>query len=225
VVRGEWPGHRSAVQRLQDRRLDLDETRAVEIGADRAHYPRAGDEHPPRLLVGDQVELAVAEACLDIVEAVELVGRWAQALGQQLEALHAQRQLAALGAEGEAVDADDVPEVELEQARHPLLAEDVDTGLQLDAPRAVVEVQEGHLALAAAGVQAPGHAIARVGVLAGGQVGVRGVHRAHRRDPRIRRRERIDAVGAKALELRSARREELGAFLVGHRGLTRRRSW
>ena len=124
----------------------------------------------------------MAKARLDVLQAVELVGRRAQALGQQLEALHAQRQLAAARAEGDAVDADDVAEVEVEQARHRLLAEHVGPGLQLHAPRAVVEVEEGHLALAAAGVQAPGHAVARVGVLAGGQVGVRGVDRADRRD-------------------------------------------
>ena len=129
----------------------------------------------------------MAKARLDVLQAVELVGRRAQALGQQLEALHAQRQLAAPRAEGDAVDADDVAEVEVEQARHRLLAEHVDAGLQLDAPRAVVEVEEGHLALAAAGVQAPGDAVVRLGVLAGGQVGVRGVDRADRRHARDRR--------------------------------------
>ena len=167
----------------------------------------------------------MAEARLDVLEAVELVGRRAQALGQQLVGLDAQGQLAAPRAEGDALDADDVAEVEVEQPRHRLVAEHVDAGLQLDAPRAVVEVEEGHLALAAAGVQAPGDAVARLGVLAGGQVGVRGVDRADRRHARIGVRERVDAVGAKALELRPPRREELGALLLGHRGLTRRRSW
>ena len=151
----------------------------------------------------------MAKARLDVLQAVELVGRRAQALGQQLEALHTQRQLAAARAEGHAVDADDVAEVEVEQARHRLLAEHVGAGLQLYAPRAVVEVEEGHLALAAAGVQAPGHAVVRVGVLARGQVGVGGVHGADRRHARVGVREGLDAVGAKALELRPPRREEL----------------
>jgi hypothetical protein len=141
---------------------------------------------------------------------VELVGRRAQALGQQLEALDAQRELAALGAEGEPVDAHDVAEVEVEEPRHRLLAEDVDLGLQLEAARPVVEVQEGHLALAAAGVQAAGHAIARLGVLPGGQALVLGVHEGDRLDARERVRERLDAVGAQALELGAPRREELG---------------
>jgi hypothetical protein len=76
-------------------RLDLDEALAVEVGADRADDAGPRDEDRARLLVGDQVELAVAKARLDVLQAVELVGRRAQALGQQLEALHAQRQLAA----------------------------------------------------------------------------------------------------------------------------------
>ena len=225
VVRGERPRHRAAVERLQDRRLDLDEALAVEVGAHRGDDVRPRDEQRARLLGGHEVELAVAKARLDVLQAVELVRRRAQALGQQLEALHAQRQLPAARAEGHAVDADDVAEVEVEQARHRLLAEDVGAGLQLDAPRAVVEVEEGHLALAAAGVQAPGHAVVRVGVLARGQVGVGGVDGADRRHAREGVRERLDAVGAESLELRPPRREELGAFLLGHRGLTRRRSW
>ena len=41
-----------------------------------------GDEQRARVLVGDQVELAVAEAGLDVAEAVVLVGRRAQRLGE-----------------------------------------------------------------------------------------------------------------------------------------------
>ena len=161
----------------------------------------------------------MAKARLDVLQAVELVRRRAQALGQQLEALHAQRQLTAARAEGHAVDADDVAEVEVEQAGHRLLAEHVGTGLQLYAPGAIVEVEEGHLALPAAGVQAPGDAVVRVGVLAGRQLGVRGVDGADRHHAREGVRERLDAVRAESLELRPPCREELGAFLLGHRAL------
>jgi hypothetical protein len=63
-----------------------------------------------------------------------------------------------------------------------------------------------------------------VGVLAGGQVGVRGVDRRDRLHAREGMRERVDAVGAKAIELRAAGREQLGALLRAH-GITRRRSW
>ena len=82
-------------------------------------------EQLARLAVGEQVELAVAEARLDVGEPVELVGRRAQALGQHGEVLDAQRQLAAARAEGRAVDADEVAEVEVQERRHALGAEDV----------------------------------------------------------------------------------------------------
>ena len=79
VVGDERPRGRAAVERLQDRRLDLDEARVVEEAADRGDHLRAGDEDRARLLVGDQVELAVAMAGLDVGEAVVLVGRRAAA--------------------------------------------------------------------------------------------------------------------------------------------------
>ena len=67
----------------------------------------------------------------------------------------------------DAVDADDVAEVELEQQVHALLAEHVALGLQLDAARAVVEVQERHPALAAPRVQPPREPVARLGLRPG----------------------------------------------------------
>jgi hypothetical protein len=221
----EGPREGAPVQRLEHRRLDLDEALGVQVAAHRGDDLGPRDEDLASVVVGDEVELAMAVARLDVVQAVELVGWWAQALGQQREVLDAQRQLAALGAEREPVDADDVAEIEVEQARHRLLAEHVDLGLQLDAPRAIVEIQEGHATLAAARVQAPGDAVARVGVLPRRQVGVRGVDRAHRLDAGVGVREGLDAVVAKALQLGAPRREELGAVLRAHGATRRRRSW
>src|SRR5262249_23454266 len=156
-----------------------------------------------------EVELAVAEARLDVAEPVELVGRRAQALREDGEVLDAQAQLAAARAERETVEADEVAEVGGERLRHALLAEDIGLRLQLDARRAVVEVEERHLALAAAGVQAPGDAVAVLGVLAGGQALVGGVDRRHRDDARIGVWEGFDAVGAETFELLPPRGEQL----------------
>ncbi len=80
------------------------------------------DEELAGLLVADEVQLAPAEALLDVLQAVVLVRRRAQRLGQHGDSLDAQRQLAATRAEDDAVDADEVAEVELEQALHDLLA-------------------------------------------------------------------------------------------------------
>ena len=58
---------------------------ASSCGAHRRDDPRAVDEQPPRVLARDQIELAVAIARLDVGEAVVLVGRRAQRLGEHLE--------------------------------------------------------------------------------------------------------------------------------------------
>src|SRR5206468_10043323 len=102
-----------------------------------------------------------------------------------------------------------VAEVEVEELSHALLAEHVGLRLQLDAARAVVEVEERHLALPAARVEAPGDAIAAVGVLARGQARVRGMDGRDRRHPGERVREGLDAVGAEAFELLPPRGEQL----------------
>src|SRR3954452_8504014 len=214
VMRRERAGERAAVDRLQHRRLDLDEAVVVEVAAGGGDRLRARDEQRPRVLVGDEVELAVAEAGLRVLQPVELLGRRAQALGEHGEVLDAQAELAAARAEREPVDADQVAEVEVEQLRHALRAEHVGLRLELDAPRAVVEVEERHLALAAAGVDSPRDAVAAVGVLAGGQAPGRRVDGRDGRDAGIRVREGLDAVGAQALELLPPRGEQL---VRGHR--------
>src|SRR5215213_9457165 len=101
----ERPRERAAVERLKDRGLDLYEAALVEPAARRRDDPRAKDEQLARRLVGDQVELSVAVARLDVLEPVELLRRRAQRLGQQ-------RQLAAARPEGGAVDAHQVAQVE-----------------------------------------------------------------------------------------------------------------
>ena len=116
MVGDERPRQRAAVERLQHRRLDLEEAALVEEArGPRATSRRAQDEQLARLLVGEQVELAVAVARLDVGEAVVLVGRRAQRLRQQRPAVDAQRQLAAARAEGRALDADQVAEVEVDE--------------------------------------------------------------------------------------------------------------
>ena len=91
VVGHERPRQRAAVERLEDRGLDLEEAALVEPArGSRATTLRAQDEELARLLVGEQVELAVAVAGLDVLEAVELLGRRAQRLGEQRPAGRAQ---------------------------------------------------------------------------------------------------------------------------------------
>jgi hypothetical protein len=112
VVGHERPRQRPAVERLQNRRLDLEEAALVEPVPDRPHDLRAQDEQLAGLVVGDQVELAVAVARLDVLEPVVLLRDVAQRLGEQLPAGHEQAELTAARLERRAVDADQVADVE-----------------------------------------------------------------------------------------------------------------
>jgi hypothetical protein len=181
---------------------------------------RRGPGRAPRLGVAEQVELAAAVAGLDVRQAVVLVRRRAQRLGEHGDPLRAQGQLPATGAEDHAVDPDQVAEVQLEQAVHRLLPQHVAAGLQLQAPRAVVEVQEGHLPLPAPGVQAAGDAVPRVRLGPRLEVRVGRADVRDRRDPGEVVRERVDPRRAQRVELGAARREQG----VAHPGrLARRR--
>ena len=134
--------------------------------------------------VGDQIEFAVAKPGLDVGETVMLVRRRPQRLGQQREAGDPQRQLAAPGHERGAVDADQVAEVERHQPVHHLGPEHVGARLELDPARAVLQVQERHLALTPPGREAAGDPVRDLGLRARLQVGVRGADG----------RDRLDAV-------------------------------
>ena len=212
--------------RLEHRGLDLDEARVVEEAADRGDHLRARDERGARLLAGEQVDLAVAVTGLDVGEAVVLVGRRAQRLGEQLEAGDLERELARARLHHGPVDADQVAEVELEQPREGLLAEDVDAGHQLHPAGAVDEVEERGLALPAARGEAAGDARGMPGLLARLELLVRRLHRGDGLHAGERVRERLDTGRAELCELAPPVGEdlrELWAALVRH-GPRRRRS-
>ena len=228
VVGRERPRERAAVDRLEHRRLDLDEAALVEEAPHRRDHAGARDEQLARLLVGHQVELALAEARLGVGEPVVLLGRRAQRLGQHGDVLEAQRQLAAAGAEDDAVDPDQVAEVERDEPVEGLAAEHVDARVQLQAPRAVDEVEEGGLALPAAGGDPAGDAGVRVGLLAGSKLGERRDDLGDRPHAAEGVREGLDALGAQGLELAPPGRQQLRAAggLRGRLGHLRRcRSW
>ena len=108
------------------------------------------------------------------------------------------------------------PRSSVEQRAQRLLAEHVDARVQLHAPGAVVEVEEGRLALAAAGVQAPGDAHAVVGLVARLERLVRRLGLGDRAHPRVGVGERLDAVLAERLELAPPGGEQLRGLFVAH---------
>ena len=73
-VRRERLREAAAVAWLQDRRLDLDEPLAVEIGTDRGDHPGALDRLVARFLAHQEIEVALPIAELDVLDPVECVG-------------------------------------------------------------------------------------------------------------------------------------------------------
>ena len=135
VVGDERAGVGAAGLDVQHRRLDLDEApsaeRAAEAGDDRV----ADVERPAGLGVDDEVDVALAEAGVGVGQAVPLVGQRAQRLGEQLEAVDLDRQLAGAGRHHRAVGADPVAAVELLDVGEAVVADDRlgDEQLELDA--------------------------------------------------------------------------------------------
>ena len=127
-----------------------------------------------------------------------------------------QRELAAAGAEDGAVGADQVAEVEREQALERLLAEHVEARVQLHPAGAVDEVEERRLALAAAGGEPAGDADAVLGLLAVGQRVVGRLDLGDRAHPGVSVRERVDALLAQRLELAPPGGEQLRGLLLAH---------
>ena len=110
------------------------------------------------LVVGDQVEVALAVARLDVGEAVPLLRQRPQRLGEHAELLRVDGQLVGLGAERRADDADEVAEVGLLEAREGVLADRVALHVDLQPAVAIVQMEKRGLAEVALGDDAPGEA-------------------------------------------------------------------
>ncbi len=149
VVRHERLCESSAVARLQHGRLDLDEPPLVEDSPDRRDRPRPDQGVAARLLVHQQVEVALPVAELDVGQPVEGVGQRRVASREDLERVDLERRLAAARLRRRARDADDVTQVDLDLARALHRAQ------ELDAPAPVDEVEKDELAHVAAGHHAP----------------------------------------------------------------------
>ncbi len=179
VVRDEGPGRGAAGNRLHHRRLHFHEAAIVELPAQLAHELRARAEHGARIVVDDEVDVALAIARVDIREAVPLVGQRSQRLRQQAQRGDLHRQLAGARAEQRALGAERVAHV-------PALEIVVDAGQrrrlqeQLDAPARIRERREARLAHDALGHHAArdGHADRGGLELFGRRHGVRGLQRA-----------------------------------------------
>ena len=143
---------------VEHRRLDLDEAALVERAAEAGDHLVADVERPAGLGVDDEVDVALAEAGVGVGQAVPLVGQRAQRLGEQLEAVDLDRQLAGARRHDRAVDADPVAAVELLDRGEPVVADDGLRDEQLDLGAALGDRGEHELAGVALEHDAPGDA-------------------------------------------------------------------
>ena len=93
----ERPCRRAPRQGLEHRRLDLEVAPRVEEGPQAAHDARAEAEDLEGLGVGPHVDVALAVAELDVLEARVLLGRGHKALGRGTDGRGPDRQFAGLG--------------------------------------------------------------------------------------------------------------------------------
>ena len=147
-------------------------------------------EDPAGLLVDDEVGVALAVAGVGVGEALPLVGQRPHGLGQQLEALDLDRQLALAGRHDGALDPDPVAEVERIEGLVALVAQHRPGDEELDLAGPVPHGGEGQLALAADEEEATGDGHPRLGLGPRGQVAVRGPELAERRAA-------VEAVGVR----------------------------
>ena len=148
----------------EDRRLHLGEPELGELTADRGDRRGAHLEHPAGVVVHDEVDVALAEAGVDVGETVPLVGKRSQRFGEQLEPGDLHRQLALAGRHDGAVDADPVAQVEGVECVVAVVAQLPPRDEQLDRVRLVADGRERQLALPAQQENAARHPHRDVGL-------------------------------------------------------------
>ena len=171
MVGVEGAGGRTDLKRGQNRCVDLQEALLVQVGTDLLQNQAALDEGVLDLGVDDEVNIALTVAGLAVGQAVELLGQGKQALGEQGQLTDADGNLAHLGAEHFALDADDITDVQLFESGIGLIAQQVALDKNLDVALLVAQMGKAGLAHDALGHHAAGQRDDLTGLGFGGQVG------------------------------------------------------
>src|SRR5688500_7854809 len=145
-MRGEGPSQRATGDRVEDRRLHLDEVARLQPAAGQADDAAALQERPARVRVGPEVDVALAVARVDVGDALPLVPEASARLGEHRPARDLDGQLAALRLHDLAGGTHPVAEADLAEPFEVL--GDGGKREQLDlAAAAVPQGGEGQLAL------------------------------------------------------------------------------
>ena len=146
VMGDERTGSRAARDGVEARGLNLHKAAGIHEVADLAHDGGTLLKRVAHTRIYDQVNVALTIAHIGILQAVPLFGQRIEVLGEQGQLGDSDRDLALLGAENLALDADDVADVELLVALVYVLTDVVALDIELKTAVAVGHVREGCLA-------------------------------------------------------------------------------
>ena len=96
---------------MHHRRLDFQVAARIEEAAQGRDQSCAGEEYLPRLVVDDEIEMALPVAAFLVREPVVLVGQWPQGLGEQLDFRGLNGEFAGIGLHQGTAHARDVAEI------------------------------------------------------------------------------------------------------------------
>ncbi len=141
VVRLERVGCRAADERVERRRFDLEKAVLVEDGASGADDLRAGAEHVGDVGARDEIDVPLAVARLDVLQAVPLLGERTERFRQEAERLRLDRQLARLRYGERPLHLDEVADVDVVEPC-VVVAERRLAHEELNLPRPISEARE-----------------------------------------------------------------------------------
>ncbi len=140
VVGGEGLGVGAAVQRMQDRGLDFDETAGQQFPPNCLGQSASPQEPGADLFVGEEVHIPQSSPQLGIFQPFSLLGRVVERLGEQKDGISIHRGFALVGGLEFPLHEEKVPSIELAQQREIALGKAVLLKADLDAAASVHQV-------------------------------------------------------------------------------------
>ena len=180
VVSYKGTRRRSAGNDVEQRGFHFNVIQLIQLPAENGNNLRALDKGVLDGRIHNEIQITLAIARICVLQAVEFFGQRTQGFGQQLVSPVADGNFSALGTENFSRHFDQIADVEILPGFIALFAQLVDLAENLNAPRAVLQVDKAHFAHAAFAHDAPGHAdrLAFIGVKIFADLAAVGVLRA-----------------------------------------------
>src|SRR3990172_10971878 len=152
-MRDKGTRHGAAGHRLHHRGFDLKKSPLVEEKTDLGNQPAAPPEGGGNGAVGNKVEVALAEAGLDVGQTVPLFREGPKRLGEKIKRPGSHGQLPRSCAEQGALYSQVVADIHQLAVIISLWTKRIPREIDLDPPRSVLEMGKGHLTMASKGHQ------------------------------------------------------------------------